>query len=355
MSGKTIFSKHIAEAQAGTYIFRIQLSSPQTYVLSARQGKNFSSIKMVNVGTEGENSIVLLEHVDGKQLVNANKSAKANVNHPWAYGDNLEITGVSTICGTDYSQLLSMQLINNETVIFDFPATFASCDGLPCPGATTITDFDSNTYNTVQIGNQCWMKENLRTTHYANGDSILFCANYPYSSYEICYCYAPNNNIANVPTHGYLYNWAAVTYTAAPSLANPQGVQSICPFGWHVPSLAEWTQLSDYVSSQPHYRCNNAISYIAMALADTVGWSSSTTTCAVGNNLNANNATGFSASPAGIFAIDYVGFGTSAIFWSSTSPFTQLAYIFWIKHDSASMVTQTFTKYYGLLVRCLRD
>ena len=84
-------------------------------------------------------------------------------------------------------------------------------------------------------------------------------------------------------TYGLLYNWKAVTRNSSSSSSNPSNVQGICPTGWHVPSDAEWTQLTNYVSSQSEYVCGNDEENIAKVLASTTGWNISTNTCAVGN------------------------------------------------------------------------
>ena len=128
-----------------------------------------------------------------------------------------------------------------------------------CSGSPTVTDYDGNVYQTVQIGNQCWMKENLRTTHYADGTTIPLGTS---TSTTTSYRYNPNNDANNVPTYGYLYNWTAVMNGAGSSIATPSGVQGVCPTGWHVPSDAEWTQLTDYVGSQSVYLCGNDSAYL---------------------------------------------------------------------------------------------
>ena len=181
-------------------------------------------------------------------------------------------------------------------------------------GTSTVKDFDDNIYNTVQIGNQCWMKENLRTTHYADGTAIPI-GTYAFSSGA--YRYYPNNDASLVPTYGYLYNWTATMNGSASSSTNPSGVQGICPAGWHVPSKAEWNQLTDFVSSQVQYSCNGNNLIIAKALASTTGWNTSSALCAIGNNSNTNNATGFSAFPTGYYFNGSHFFGSTAYFWSA--------------------------------------
>ncbi len=242
--------------------------------------------------------------------------------------------------GTAYGNELSFTTAN--------PAV----DGQPCPGAATVTDIDNNTYNTVKIGNQCWMKENLRTTRNANGTSIALGSS---TSTTTAYRYYPYNNSSNVSTYGYLYNWKAVMGSSSSSSANPSGVQGICPTGWHVPSDAEWTQLTNYVGSQTHYQCDNSSDNIAKALASTTGWDSSTNTCAVGNNPISNNATGFSALPAGSYYGDYGSFGNIAALWSATEYDGYLAYGRGLSYSNAYVGRNYYDKYPGFSVRCVRD
>ena len=226
-----------------------------------------------------------------------------------------------------------------------------------CPGVPTVTDIDGNVYNTVQIGEQCWMRENLKTTKYANGTTIPLGTE---TSYDVAYRYYPDGNSANVSDYGYLYNWAAVMNGSASSEANPSGVQGICPYGWHVPSDDEWIELTNYVSSQSQYVCGNNTAYIAKALASETGWISSTDNCEVGNNPDANNATGFSARPAGSYNGDYLNyfnFGNEANFWSATQNSSDYAYAYYryLVYFDASMYRNINTKYYGYSVRCVRN
>ena len=222
----------------------------------------------------------------------------------------------------------------------------------PCPGAATLTDRDGNTYNTVQIGAQCWMKENLRTTKYADGTSIPQGSS---STYSVAYWYYPNDVASNKPIYGLLYNWTAVMRSSSSSYANPSGVQGICPTGWHVPSDAEWTQLQDYVCSQSQFACVNYYTYFAKALAGTIGWNSSTNTCAVGNTPSQNDATGFSALPAGYYHGNHNSFGSSANFWSATETGSLNTKVLWLFYNRSEVSFDSSDKSYGFSVRCVKN
>ena len=209
-----------------------------------------------------------------------------------------------------------------------------------CPEAPTVTDFDGNVYQTVKIGNQCWTRDNLRSTHYADGTVI--------SDY-----YLPYNG---PQSYGYLYSWVTVMKSMPSSALNPSGVAGICPVGWHVPSDAEWTQLTDYVSAQPEYVCGGNPQNIASALAAQTNWNSGTTECGPGYNMSLNNATGFSALPAGDY---YLGgshdAGANAFFWTATEASSGNAWCRRLGSHTSTVVRIDYGKNEGYSVRCVRD
>ena len=113
-----------------------------------------------------------------------------------------------------------------------------------------VTDYDGNVYQTVQIGEQVWMAENLKTTHYADGTEIPVVEDDNdwfnlFLNRAMCYY---DNSISNKDIYGALYTWEAATrgYSTA---GNPSLVQGACPYGWHIPSDAEWTELTDISSA----------------------------------------------------------------------------------------------------------
>ena len=218
---------------------------------------------------------------------------------------------------------------------------------------TAVRDCENNSYSVVQIGNQCWMKVNLRSTKYMDSTDVQ--AGTTTSSSSIPYYYVPNNDIGNVASYGYLYNWPAVKGPESVSAHN----QGICPMGWHVPSGAEWSQLTQYVSGQSRFLCDNNNTYIAKSLASSTGWHSSVSnyTCAVSTIPEDNNATGFSALPAGCCydAGHYDYFSYYTYFWSTTESGVCCMNIRKLGYLYADMRSDSNYKSNGYSVRCIRD
>ena len=233
----------------------------------------------------------------------------------------------------------------------------AEIDGIanPCPNAATVTDYEGNVYNTVQIGSQCWMRENLRSTKFADGTPIP--TGTDTTSLTDSYYYDNSDSDIPLARRGHLYNWPAAMHGAASSSASPSGVQGICPTGWHLPSDAELTQLTDYVKSVSDYQCGGNSSNIAKALAATYGWNTSTNNYAVGNTPSTNNATGFSAVPTGYFHGSFSYVGNYAFFWTSTESESnnRNAYTRLMSHQAAVVGRNASGKDYGRPVRCLWD
>ncbi len=220
-----------------------------------------------------------------------------------------------------------------------------------CGDSYKVTDINGNQYSTLLIGTQCWMAQNLRATRFADGTSIQLGSS---ASSTTAYRYYPNNSSSNVSTYGYLYNWPAAMHGASGSSTNPSNVQGVCPTGWHLPSDAEWTQLTDYLSSQNEYMCNDWSGSIAKSLASTTGWISSTSTCAVGNTPSNNNSTGFSALPAGTYRSGSSGFGSMAEFWSATEG-TKAYYRYLSYYSSGVGRDDSLANTIGRSVRCVKD
>lgn len=225
-----------------------------------------------------------------------------------------------------------------------------------------VKDYDGNTYDAVKLGNQVWMASNLRTTHYADGTTIPLGEMMHDLSASTPYRYYPDNNSSTVNTYGYLYNFSAATNKVSSSTANPSGVQGACPNGWHLPSDAEWKELTDYLSTQSNFQSGGAAN-IAKALASTSGWDQSSVPNSVGNNQSSNNATGFNALPAGECQQTPNYFGGSAYFWTATKygngtgQNDLVAIDRVMRYYEATVTSEEYGafKQNGMSVRCVRD
>ena len=217
-----------------------------------------------------------------------------------------------------------------------------------------IQDYDGNWYDAVVIGDQVWLAQNLRTTHYADGTPI------PAGGSTISdtdpYYYDYGSSGIPLKDRGLLYNWPAVMKGAASSDLNPSGVQGIAPTGWHVPSDAEWTQLKNYVGSVSEYILNNNSLFIAKALASQTYWNASTNNYAVGNDLTANNKTLFCVVPAGYcYGSTFYNADLFAYFWSSTQTAGDPNDVYFnsMKNSDPRVYFSGRNKINGLSVRCV--
>lgn len=224
-----------------------------------------------------------------------------------------------------------------------------------------VTDVDGNQYDAVKIGEQVWMKQNLKTTRYADGTeiplSIVSSDDTPLAK-EKPYRWAPNNMEINVQKFGWLYNWRAAIRDSIGSDLNPSGIQGVCPDGWHVPSDAEWNQLTDYVGNDRKMRCWSSADFsIAKALSAQTDWNPASDKCDVGNDLTRNNATGFSALPAGStnFNNQFTQMLEWAFFWTSSygNNAAAIARIIQWDYEGVSKDAKNIDR--GLSVRCVKD
>ncbi|MBR3572152.1 MAG: fibrobacter succinogenes major paralogous domain-containing protein [Bacteroidales bacterium] len=185
-----------------------------------------------------------------------------------------------------------------------------------------ISDYNGNNYATVAIGSQCWMAQNLRSTSYSDGTTI--------NGY-----YIPNGSSSVNANYGRLYTFAAAMRGAASSSV---AVQGVCPSGWHVPTPAEFETLKSTLQGNTAMQCNSTAANIAKAMASTSGWTSSTTTCAVGNTQSSNNASGFNAYPAGFrySTSSFDDYGTRAGFLT-----TQSGQVYYLQNTSATVSNLT--------------
>jgi uncharacterized protein (TIGR02145 family) len=209
--------------------------------------------------------------------------------------------------------------------------------------STKLADVDGNFYNSVAIGSQIWMKENLKTTKYRNGDLIGTTAQ---ASMDITTETSPKYQWAHsIIDYGRLYTYYAITDS-----------RNVCPTGWHIPTDGEWTTLTDYLSNNGYGFGGNA-NYIAKSLAANSGFASDPTPGNVGNDQASNNSSGFTGFPGGgRYSSGIMNFVTlHGIWWSSTESSAAKAYFRCIGYIPAAVFRGEFSESYGLSVRCLKD
>ena len=206
----------------------------------------------------------------------------------------------------------------------------------------TVTDIDGNVYQTVTIGAQVWMAENLKVTHYRNGDSIPIVTD---SATWVglttgAYC-EYNNDVDNAATYGRLYNW----YAAVDG-------RNIAPIGWHVPTDAEWKQLEITLG-------------MSQAQADATGWRGTTeggklkeagTTHWLSPNTGATNESGFTALPGGYRSHNgpYNSMSYNAGYWSSTELYSY-PLLRGLDYGGSYIGRDPYPKVGGFSVRCVKD
>ena len=207
-----------------------------------------------------------------------------------------------------------------------------------CPA--TVTDIDGNVYNTLKIGNQCWMQQNLKTTHYRDGSEITEIEDSSSwaNAQTQAWCYY-NGDAASNTSYGKLYNWYAVT--------DPS---QLCPAGWHVPSDTEWHTLALTLDSTATW-----FNGVESAFA---GGEMKAITLWLPQNTDATNSSGFTALPAGDRYNNggFPALGSYSGFWSSTQVIsTSSAWSRGLNYWSGSLYRGSDEDVLGHSVRCVGD
>ena len=207
----------------------------------------------------------------------------------------------------------------------------------------TVTDIDGNVYNTVSIGDQLWMAENLKVTHYQNGDEIPYSYNDPqYGAYA-----EYSNDASNVAIYGRLYNWFAVN-----------DARGLCPVDWQVPSDDELQELEMYLGMSESEANSEGLRGTdeggKLKEEGTEHWNSP--------NTGATNETGFTALPGG--RRDYDSYTDQEVwcclnrygfFWSSSEIYSVNAWYRALSFDYAESNRYHLNKRNGFSVRCVKD
>ena len=236
-----------------------------------------------------------------------------------------------------FSQLDSVYIVKGDSVLAVYATTdvdsviFYNPNPIDTTTNSTITDADGNVYTSVTIGTQEWMAENLKTSKYSDGTAIPnVTGNTEWKALSTgAWSHYDNDNQHNA-TYGKLYNWYAVE------------TGKLAPKGWHVPTDADWTVLTDYLTANGHNGTEGT------ALKATSGWNS---------NGNGTDDYGWLGLPGGYRYYDgyFSGIGGNGSWWSSSQLGTSNAWSRYLDDDGGSVFRYSDNKRDGYSVRCLRD
>jgi len=194
-------------------------------------------------------------------------------------------------------------------------------------------DGDGNVYDTIVIGTQVWLAENLKTTKYNNGVSIprIIDRTEWASMSSAAYCWYDNHpDFKN--TYGALYNWYAVN------------ARTLCPVGYHVPTKDDWTELIDYLGGEK-------VAGGKLKESGLIHWQSP--------NTDATNESGFTAVASGYRNFDgnFNSIGEYGRWWSSSPGIEsqKTAYRFSVSSGSSWVTDGLWEKTAGQSIRCIRD
>ncbi len=224
------------------------------------------------------------------------------------------------INGLDYSTKYFWRIKStNSHGTFGWSNTWSFSTYTPCPG-TPIVLYEGKTYNTIQIGNQCWLKENLNVGTFVYGFQNQVKNNI---IQKLCY----NNDSLYCETYGGLYRW-----NVAMQYSEYEGTRGICPVGWHIPTYEELSLLKTTVANSA-----NALKEIGQGTG--------------------TNSSGFSALLAG--NMNYYGtfnsIGIYTAYWCSSEPFHSEAIIMYIFDTHNDIWINPTRSNSGVSVRCLKD
>ncbi len=189
-------------------------------------------------------------------------------------------------------------------------------------------EYQGYDYETVQIGEQCWFAENLRSESYENGDAIpagLNSSEWTSTTSGATVIY--DGNASNLEAYGRLYNWHAV-----------DDARSLCPSTWRIPSDGDWTTLTNFLGGA---------AVAGGQMKTTYGWN---------GDGNGTNSSGFSGLPGGSFASNgNFNLGGSSGYWWSASPYGSSAWYRIVSYNDEAVTRNFAYQRNGYSVRCVRD
>lgn len=309
-SGQLVMEKKQA-ITAGAHSFSVGFPGPGIYVVLVRAGNQVLSFKEVsNMSWIQEPSLSYLGSSQRTLELATLKSVTTGKTLNYSTGNNI----MYTLYSGKNSRVMVEQPSKSQTI----DVAFYAC-----------ADKDGKNYKTVTIGNQVWMAENLAYLPYITSPKTYSCTEpyyyvYDYEGTSVSEAKATTDYVI----YGVMYNWTAALYA--------------CPLGWHLPSDAEWTVLSDYLGGEE---------IAGGKMKSTTGWNSS--------NTGATNESCFSALPGGYLlqTLDdfYFHSGLKGDWWSSTANGDNYAWGRYLYYNQLYLRRDYSYPGYGFSVRCVRD
>jgi uncharacterized protein (TIGR02145 family) len=254
-------------------------------------------------------------------------------------GSDTSFTQTNLVCGTEYHIYIWAYAAECNSTSTELTMSTADCNyGEPCPGMPTV-EYEGHTYNTVLIGSQCWLRENLDV-----GVQISGSTNQTNNGTIEKWCY--NNSASNCEIYGGLYQWDEMM-----KYSTTEGSRGICPNGWHIPTDAEWCALTTYVD--PTINCSaigGTGTDASYKLKSQSGWN---------NGGNGSNQFGFTGLPAGVgYFPSWDHLGNAGDYWTSTLKTSLPGGYYWTTYYGNPVVGHYVVELDwrdAVSVRCLRD
>jgi uncharacterized protein (TIGR02145 family) len=308
--------------ESGIHTFNFYNGIDRNYILSASAGGTVKSIKMAGLTNSGGKSCSL--NYAGKEETSYGYKSQKSVNiFGFAPGDSLRF-----ICFANTTSFIAGSDVKGDIPQSDITYTFEILEGIPCTGVPEVV-YEGKTYGTLQIGEQCWFRENLNA-----GFKIDIWIDQSNNGLMEKYCY--NNNEVMCENYGGLYQWnEMMQYSLIEDL------QGICPDGWHIPTDDEYTALTDYLGGA-------SIAGGKLKKTGMEYWYSP--------NTGATNEVGFTALPSGAgFNGSFQYLGQGCVLWSSTQPSFNNAWYRAVYYNQTIVDRSSTATNTGFSVRCLKD
>ena len=322
IAGKVV-ADYSKELTAGVHSFEFTANNLGMYFINV-SGTNFvQNSKVICLSNNPQQAqLVYNEQIAGTKIEKSYKNVNSK-EFSFTEGDTLKLKGISS----DYATVIVKIPTVSETYTFNFVA---------------CQDGDGNNYAIVEIGEQTWMAENIRTTKYPNGNDIPHIADdtewadLEDNDTDDAYCFYDNDENS---VYGALYTYAAATN----GVNTGTNIQGVCPDGWHVPSYDEWTTLSTQLGGENV--AGGKLKSTCMELWNT-------------HNTGATNESGFSVLPGGARSNSDGTFGITgggSNWWSATQNSGSDAWYRYLYYVHAGFGRSYYYKSIGFFARCVMD